>query len=426
MRKIKETYLIFVIIIGLFSLSIYSTYALFTEEYVVASLDINSKTYDISLSDVIEYRRINTYSNNDINITLNILNPTDKSMYYGLYTSKLEECIDIVHDENTSYVKDLIDVNISKTIVLKVSNKCSYNYSFNLYVLTDTDSFDDKDKIDDKYSIKNGNNDSIEKVKNEEVVENNNEVVEDNTLVSKIKTLFNDNNMEEVNINNENILYNSIVGLMKDSNDNIRYYGNNPNNYIKFNNELWRIIGLFNDNIKIIRNDSLDNNIYSDISNNFKASSIMKMINPNFTESNIFWNKIDKDSVSLLVKNDYYLGSVSLDDNSKNLYDSERDTKTIWNGYLGLIYPSDYIYSRDLRLCPNIIDLCDSYLNNNGYTISSIKDTSDKVFSVQDNSVISASIDSSLSIRPVGYLNNKVIVKDGNGTKDNPYVIDLK
>ena len=39
--------------------------------------------------------------------------------------------------------------------------------------------------------------------------------------------------------------------------ENIRYYGSNPNNYVKFNNELWRIIGVFGDNVKLIRKDSL-------------------------------------------------------------------------------------------------------------------------------------------------------------------------
>ncbi|MCI8568041.1 MAG: hypothetical protein HFG48_01835, partial [Bacilli bacterium] len=51
------------------------------------------------------------------------------------------------------------------------------------------------------------------------------------------------------------------------SENNLRYIGANPNNYIKFNNELWRIIGVFNNvddgtgkkerRIKIIRNSSL-------------------------------------------------------------------------------------------------------------------------------------------------------------------------
>ena len=30
------------------------------------------------------------------------------------------------------------------------------------------------------------------------------------------------------------------------SDKNLRYIGANPNNYVKFNNELWRIIGVFN------------------------------------------------------------------------------------------------------------------------------------------------------------------------------------
>ena len=41
------------------------------------------------------------------------------------------------------------------------------------------------------------------------------------------------------------------------SDANIRYYGSNPNNYVSFNNELWRIIGVFGDNVKLIRSESL-------------------------------------------------------------------------------------------------------------------------------------------------------------------------
>ena len=47
--------------------------------------------------------------------------------------------------------------------------------------------------------------------------------------------------------------------LKKDNTEdkNIRYYGANPNNYVRFNNELWRIIGVFGNNVKLIRNDRL-------------------------------------------------------------------------------------------------------------------------------------------------------------------------
>ena len=38
---------------------------------------------------------------------------------------------------------------------------------------------------------------------------------------------------------------------------NIRYYGSDPNNYVRFNNELWRIIGVFGNNVKLVRSESL-------------------------------------------------------------------------------------------------------------------------------------------------------------------------
>ena len=48
-------------------------------------------------------------------------------------------------------------------------------------------------------------------------------------------------------------------GLKKDNTEdqNIRYYGSNPNNYVRFNNELWRIIGVFGNNVKLVRSESL-------------------------------------------------------------------------------------------------------------------------------------------------------------------------
>ena len=51
--------------------------------------------------------------------------------------------------------------------------------------------------------------------------------------------------------------YNLKIDNTKDQN--VRYYGANPNNYVSFNNELWRIIGVFKDNVKLVRKDSLGN-----------------------------------------------------------------------------------------------------------------------------------------------------------------------
>ena len=56
-----------------------------------------------------------------------------------------------------------------------------------------------------------------------------------------------------------NLLEYDGVGLKKDNtpDENIRYYGSDPNNYVRFNNELWRIIGVFGNNVKLIRNEKL-------------------------------------------------------------------------------------------------------------------------------------------------------------------------
>lgn len=59
---------------------------------------------------------------------------------------------------------------------------------------------------------------------------------------------------------------------MLDNNGDYRYYGANPNNYVKFNNELWRIIGVFRNvddgtgtkeiRLKIIRDESIGSYSY--------------------------------------------------------------------------------------------------------------------------------------------------------------------
>ena len=56
-----------------------------------------------------------------------------------------------------------------------------------------------------------------------------------------------------------NLLEYDGVGLKKDNtpDQNIRYYGSDPDNYVRFNNELWRIIGVFGNNVKLVRSESL-------------------------------------------------------------------------------------------------------------------------------------------------------------------------
>ncbi len=91
--------------------------------------------------------------------------------------------------------------------------------------------------------------------------------------------------------------------LIKDDFDNLRYIGADPNNYVLFNNELWRIIGVMKDienadgskedKVKLIRSESIGkfgwDNKESGIgsstrghgSNDWSDSQLMMMLNPN-------------------------------------------------------------------------------------------------------------------------------------------------
>lgn len=55
--------------------------------------------------------------------------------------------------------------------------------------------------------------------------------------------------------------------VLKDVDDNLRYAGNNPNNYILFNNELWRVIGVFDGQLKLIRKEFYNSGIPFDANN---------------------------------------------------------------------------------------------------------------------------------------------------------------
>ena len=65
-----------------------------------------------------------------------------------------------------------------------------------------------------------------------------------------------------------------------------RYSGSNPNNYITFNNETWRIIGIVDGYVKIIRNESLGNYIW-DYKNNGVGSSITEYGSNDWTDSQL-------------------------------------------------------------------------------------------------------------------------------------------
>ena len=263
-----------------------------------------------------------------------------------------------------------------------------------------------------------------------------------------------------------------------------RYEGKDPNNYIWFNNELWRIIGVFDESshgqsgqnlVKIIRSDSIGGLAWhKSKTNDWTASSLMNLLNGayynsqngtggeycygststpancDYTESGI------NDKYRSMIKNvTWYLGghnnrTLSANGRGVTFYMAERGTNvysgrpTTTTGYIGLMYPSDYGYSVLESSCARTINLesyysstCagQSWLYGQGYewTITPYSDPSNSsnafstnVFTVYYNGVIrSSETNIGYAARPVLYLDSNVYVINGTGTQSDPYIIGM-
>ena len=218
---------------------------------------------------------------------------------------------------------------------------------------------------------------------------------------------------------------NTISGLNKNENGlevddttdkNLRYVGASPKNYLKFNDETWRIIGVFN-NIttideqenekteslgKIVRNDSLgyyswDSSESTTNSgygiNEWSQADLMTelntdYINPNPTSSTTLWfngsndskngpydysKNINSSSIDKVAKVRWNLGGYNTSSVSAlNMYNAERGTthisnpsdgitrKDYWDGKIALIYPSDYGYASTDTTCRGNLYDCDN------------------------------------------------------------------
>lgn len=121
------------------------------------------------------------------------------------------------------------------------------------------------------------------------------------------------------------------------------YAGENPNNYIWFNNEQWRIIGLYGDSIKIVRATPFaTGQTYnsSDKSGNAWGSSEIKEYLYSSYESIIS----DEKSRELVLENaTWYIGETIPQKNAAAVYDDA--TKEEWNGKIGLITSYEYQYA---------------------------------------------------------------------------------
>ena len=240
-----------------------------------------------------------------------------------------------------------------------------------------------------------------------------------------------------------NLMNDRLASMSTDINGgNIRYYGANPDNYVWLGDtytstytfvskglnvtrnvgdkKLWRIVGVFDDKLKLVSNDPINTQGLSwdtsdselngghginqwGPSGSYEGADLMRLLNPEYESTSVnnslYWTKGDNGTVYIGSNNNTSAGNsfvnTGLSDSEKNMIDvstwylgtynssasyvdvqyvAERgnaekictqgdstcdDTvirTNTWNGKVGLINASDYGYATDISQCNNVLN----------------------------------------------------------------------
>ncbi len=224
------------------------------------------------------------------------------------------------------------------------------------------------------------------------------------------------------------------------NNDDYRYTGIDVNNYVTFNGELWRIIGIVDNNVKLIKATSIGTMAWSSTVNNWLNASLSDYLN------NEYYNGLSEDARDMIASSIWYLGGSSSPRLTRSeFYSIERNNLSVYTGnsattnaYVGLMYPSDYGYAATGEICANTIlynydnsSYCyqSNWLYNaqNEWLQSPYSNGSKNVYVInKDNGYVNykSCSTSTVNVRPSIYLKSNVYVTSGNGTKESPYSLE--
>ena len=230
-----------------------------------------------------------------------------------------------------------------------------------------------------------------------------------------------------------------------------RYRGASPKNYVTFNNEVWRILGVFptddgtgniENRIKIVRKDSIGTKYWDTSgSNKWSVSSLGRELNSSYINTlntNHAYDMIDN------VK--YYLGGYTNNTLTlNNMYSYERkisgsgtyyysSNPNSWVGKIALMYASDYGYAAGDACTGNLSGYSSStctsnnwlYNSNNEWLLAHVANGSGNSFLTYNGGVSIGSVSGNLrAVRPSLYLNSNVMIESGDGTSSNPYKLSF-
>lgn len=396
----KNKKIIIITIISLIVLTgiylLYNTYALTTKT------TNNGNYYTINLTDS---NIVSLAANEEKTVIYQINNTNNGTVSYGVaYNNSNIEVK--VYSDSKDKVTGTIGANDNKYVKLHLKNKTSSNTTVEITAVM---------------GYENGG-DLIVPSASTLVTETYTKPV---SFAKYITNLYTNADKTKVTNNSIEYQYATSVGLMNDrlggttpslDGGNIRYYGASPNNYVYFNCEtypstnceLWRIIGVFNGKVKLMRNSTIGSYSWDTSAssvnngsgvNEWSQADLMKLLNPEHESESVggslYYNSksgtcyngqnnatISCDFTSTGIKNEitkkmianftwnFGMYSDSSDLYSNQIYVKERGTNVFanpsdgitrtstWNGKIALPHPSDYGYATDFLKCTdNIFDV---------------------------------------------------------------------
>ena len=250
-------------------------------------------------------------------------------------------------------------------------------------------------------------------------------------------------------VQGNNGIYHHTSSLPNSATDNsYRYAGANPNNYICFGSDattcpddnLYRIIGVFGDKVKLIKLTSYGRYVWDSGNNNTWDSSTKPDIYT--TLNTTYLNNLENTWNSMIATNSYEVGGMATSSTytAKQYYDVEVGTSQ--SGYtetmkIGLMYVSDYGFAASNSYWTSTLkNYNDSSIRSNNWmysgswewTISRYLSSQYPIYyAIPVNSIGNVStidgVTASYVIRPVFYLKSDVLYASGSGTESDPFRI---
>ena len=243
----------------------------------------------------------------------------------------------------------------------------------------------------------------------------------------------------------ENGLYYHDADLANGAGDNsYRFSGANPNNYVCFGTDevscpednLYRIIGVFNGQVKLIKSTSYGNYAWDSGRSNTWNSSTKPDIYT--TLNTTYYNTLGSEWQSKIATHSWKVGGMAIDTSAtaKDYYDTEVGTGQ--SGYeetmkIGLMYVSDYGYgaseeywTTELNNYEPTVDSNWMYLGAYEWLISRGSDYAGTAFRVSSSGYVGSlsRVRITNAVRPSFYLESDVTYASGSGSMTDPLKIN--